>query len=412
MATSLPPQSSSAPHLGGHLAIVRALKVAGSLSLLAALVTVGMVWATRHASAGKAPAFRFETTELKRGPIQARVTATGTVNPIVTVQVGAQVSGTIRALGADFNSVVKPGQMMAQIDPRLFKAAVQQAEANLLATKAGVLQAKANLANAKLQAERNRGLAAKKLIAQQDSDTTNTTEIVDAAMVKSAQAAQAQAEAALATARTNLAYTTIASPISGTVITRNIDVGQTVASAFAAPTLFLVGEDLTKMEVDTNIAEADVGRLAAGMTASFTVDAYSAEVFKGRIREVRNSPQIIQNVVTYDAVVDVDNSSLKLKPGMTANIEVIYAERKDALRLPNAAIRFRPPAELSGKTPAPAPQDRKAVWVLRGGTPTTVFFKPGVSDGIVTEVLDGDLQMGEQVITEAVPTKSSAGRIL
>ena len=296
------------------------------------------------------PAFRFETTTADRGPIRAKVTATGTVNPIVTVQVGAQVSGTIQALGADFNSVVKPGQMMAQIDPRLFKAAVQQAEANFLSAKANVLQVRTQLANARKQAKRNQNLLAEKFVAQQDVDTTDTAAAALAAQLKSAEAAAAQSEAALATTRTNLAYTTIRSPVSGTVITRNIDVGQTVAAAFAAPTLFLVGEDLTKMQVDTNIAEADVGRLAPGMTATFTVDAYPAEVFTGKIREVRNSPQVIQNVVTYDAVVDVDNSARKLKPGMTANIEVSTPNgRRLACR--ERRLRFRPPESLGVEPP-------------------------------------------------------------
>lgn len=372
----------------------------------------GALWARRRAGTTTVPAFRFDLATVDRGPIRAKVTATGTVNPIVTVQVGAQVSGTIQALGADFNTVVKPGQMMAQIDPRLFKAAVQQAEANVLVTRANAAQVRAQLGNARKQASRNRYLLERKLVAQQDVDTTDTAAEALAAQLKATEAAATQAEAALATARTNLAYTTIRSPVSGIVITRNIDVGQTVAAAFAAPTLFLVGEDLTKMQVDTNIAEADVGRLARGMTASFTVDAYPAQVFSGRIREVRNSPQVIQNVVTYDAVIDVDNSALKLKPGMTATIEIVYAERESALRVPNAGIRFRPPAEVQGKTTPVVPLDRKVVWLKRGGAAVPVFFKPGVSDGILTEVLEGDVRPGDQVITEAISTRSGAPRVL
>lgn len=381
--------------------------------LVASLVVVAGVMAKRHFSPSKpAPAFKFETQVLDRGPIEAKVTATGTVNPIVTVQVGAQVSGTIQKLGADFNTVVHPGQMMAQIDPRLFKASVLQAEANLVVAKASVIQNRAQAENAAKQAQRNHQLLARSLVAQQDVDTTDATLKVDDALLKAAVANVSQTEAALANARTNLAYTTIISPINGTVITRNIDVGQTVAAAFAAPTLFLVGEDLTKMQVDTSIAESDVGRLAAGMTATFTVDAYPGQVFSGSIREVRNSPQVIQNVVTYDAVVDVDNSKLLLKPGMTANIEVIYANRKDALRIANAGIRFRPPAELTGHNPPPVPQDRKMAWVLRSGTPSGVPFKPGVSDGVMTEVLEGELVAGDAIITEAVPAASTAHRIL
>ena len=387
-------------------------KIATIVVIIAAALGGGALWVHRRPAAGATPTFRFEVAKIDRGPIRAKVTATGTVNPIVTVQVGAQVSGTIQALGADFNSVVTPGQMMAQIDPRLFKAAVQQANANFLAAKATVQQIRAQLGNARKQAERKRTLLAKQLVAQQDVDTTDTAATALAAQLKAGEAAASQAEAALVTTKTNLAYTTIRSPVSGIVITRNIDVGQTVAAAFAAPTLFLVGEDLTKMQVDTNIAEADVGRLAPGMTASFTVDAYPAQIFRGTIREVRNSPQVIQNVVTYDAVVDVDNSALKLKPGMTANIEIVYAERAAAMRVANAAIRFRPPAGLQVAMPSSVPLDRKVVWVRRDGLSTPVLFKPGVSDGVLTEIIEGDLHERDQVITEATSTRSSTPRVL
>ena len=190
---------------------------------------------------------------------------------------------------------------------------------------------------------RNRQLAAQQLIAQATVEASDTAAVVDQAQLEQSIAAEAQAQAALDTATLNLHYTTITSPIAGTVITRNIDVGQTVAASFAAPTLFLIGQDLMKMEVDSNIAEADVGRLAPGMTATFSVDAYPTRIFHGSIRQVRSSPQIVQNVVTYNAVIDVDNSDLALKPGMTANLEVVYADQKDVNRVANAALRFRPP---------------------------------------------------------------------
>jgi HlyD family secretion protein len=405
--------TTAAAHPSHGLSISpKAWKVITAVLIIGTAIGGGEIWAHRRAAARTTPSFRFDTAKVDEGPIRAKVTATGTVNPIVTVQVGAQVSGTIQALGADFNSVVKPGQMMAQIDPRLFKAAVQQAEANFLAAKATVLQIRAQLTNARKQAKRNQLLLAQKFVAQQDVDATDTAAAALAAQLKAVEAVAVQANAALMTARTNLAYTTIRSPVSGIVITRNIDVGQTVAAAFAAPTLFLVGEDLTKMQVDTNIAEADVGRLERGTAATFTVDAYPAQIFRGKIREVRNSPQVIQNVVTYDAVIDVDNAALKLKPGMTANIEIIYAERATARRVPNAAIRFRPPAEIQGKSPPFVPLDRKVVWVRRGGSPTPVLITPGVSDGVLTEVLQGDLRAGDQVITEATATRSTAPRVL
>ena len=372
-----------------------------------AVVAAGLgiyAWRATHSSDG--PAFHFELAPASRGPIQAKVTATGTVNPIVTVQVGTQVSGTIERLGADFNSVVAPGQMVAQIDARLFRAAVAQAKANLQVARANVHKAQAQLELDRRTAARNRELARQQLRAQATVDASETAVTVDQAQVEVAAGVVAQALAALDTATVNLKYTTIASPIAGTVITRNVDVGQTVAASFASPTLFLIGQDLTKMEVDSSIAEADVGRLAPGMTAAFTVDAFPARVFHGAIRQVRSSPQVVQNVVTYNAVIDVANPELALKPGMTANLEVIYADRRDATRVPNAALRFRAPTELGGKVPAPG---KKLVWVMRGGAPQPVEIAAGVSDGTLTEVLAGELRPGDQVVTEATSTRRTTG---
>jgi len=371
-------------------------------------MAIGMyVWRVHSRDAG--PAFRFEVAVASRGPLQAQITATGTVNPIVTVQVGTQVSGTLEKLGADFNSKVTPGQMIAQIDPQLFQSAVQQSTANLGAARADVDKARALRFDARRTATRNRALVKQQLLAQATADLSDTAADVADAQLEQATAAVSQAQASLATAKANLEHTTIVSPISGTVISRNVDVGQTVAAAFAAPTLFLIGQDLTKMQVDSSIAEADVGRLAPGMTATFTVDAYPTQVFRGAIRQVRSAPQVIQNVVTYNAVVDVDNPDLALRPGMTANLEVIYADRKDVLRVANAALRFRAPIELAGKTPEAAPAGQKLVWALRGGAPVQVVVTAGVSDGTLTEVLAGGLRPGDQVITEASPTHRTSG---
>ena len=367
--------------------------------LLAAFGTYA--WLQRRA-AGRAPAERYEVAVVDRGAIRARVTATGTVNPIKTVQVGTQVSGTIQSLGADFNSAVAPGQTVAQIDPRLFQAAVNQARANLDLAQANTRKARAAASDARSIANRNRELAAQNLVAKQTADTAEANARVAEAAVEAAAATERQTRAALDSASLNLSFTKIVSPIHGTVITRNVDVGQTVAASFAAPTLFLIGEDLTKMQVDTNIAEADVGRLAPGMRATFTVDAYPAEPFTGTIREVRNSPQIIQNVVTYDAVVDVANPDFKLKPGMTANLEVIYADRKDVLRVANAALRFHPRAQASQPQP---PLGKKVVWIERNGKLAPVVFTPGVSDGTYTEVIDGALAPGDRPVTEAIGAK-------
>jgi HlyD family secretion protein len=408
MAPPRLPRVAKAPHRGP-----RRWLITGAVAAVLVAAGVAAFLLSRGPRTKAAPVYRFESSVVSRGAIRAKVTATGTVNPTVSVSVGSQVSGTIQALGADFNSVVEPGHMIAQIDPRPFKAAVQQAEANLLAAGANVEKAKVQSLDAHRQAVRLKALAAQKLVAAQEAETAQANADVAAAQVESAYAAEAQARAAVDTARLNLSFTKIVSPIHGTVITRNVDVGQTVAASFAAPVLFVIGEDLKKMQVDTNIAEADVGRLAAGLQATFTVDAFPSQVFTGVIREVRNSPQIIQNVVTYNAVVDVSNDRLELKPGMTANIEVVYADRSDVLRVENAALRFRPPPDLLGQTP-PAPQGRKLVWVLRDGAPVAVVIKPGVSDGSITEVREGDLREGDRVVTEAIslhPT-SNVGRIL
>jgi HlyD family secretion protein len=231
-----------------------------------------------------------------------------------------------------------------------------------------------------------------------------------------------QAKANLHQAQINLDYTTIYAPVSGTVISRTVDVGQTVAAAFQAPTLFTIAEDLEKMQVDTSVAEADVGKLKAGMVATFTVDAYPTERFKGVVRQVRNAPTTVQNVVTYDAVIDVDNKEMKLKPGMTANVTFVYAEKDDVVKVPNAAMRFRPAPELlaklgvqveaehvkgaPGKPRHDQAPDQRTVWVLRDAKPVMVPIKIGVTDGSVTEVTDGKLNVGEPVITDAQMTGS------
>jgi HlyD family secretion protein len=234
-----------------------------------------------------------------------------------------------------------------------------------------------------------------------------------------------QAKASLQQAEVNLAYTNIISPTSGIVISRNVDVGQTVAASLQAPTIFVIAEDLAKMQVDTSVAEADVGRLRAGMEATFTVDAYPSETFKGVVRQIRNAPQTVQNVVTYDAVIDVDNPDLRLKPGMTANVTFVYGEKDDVLRVPNAAMRFRPPPDLlaqSGAAPAggnraksgagegtrqPSTPDRRTVWVLREEKPSPVRIRIGISDGSFTEVVEGEIKAGDVVITDAIGGSSS-----
>jgi HlyD family secretion protein len=292
---------------------------------------------------------------VQKGNVTAKVTASGTLSAIVTVQVGAQVSGRIAEIpkGVDFNAKVTKGEVIAKIDPQLFEAAVEQAQANYNASVASLNKAKVQAADAVRIAKRSKALLADKLVAQADYDTAQATADAAEAQVKAADAAVEQNRASLHMAQVNLGYTTIVSPIDGVVISRAVDVGQTVASALQTPTLFTIAEDLRKMQVDTSVAEADVGRLRDQMSATFTVDAYPGERFTGTVRQIRSAPQTVQNVVTYDAVIDLENpelrpGELKLKPGMTANVTFIWAERDNVITVPNAALRFRPPGMQGG----------------------------------------------------------------
>ncbi len=406
--------------------MTRRRRTAVALAAVALVAAALGLWRWRAGSSR--PPLRLDTARVDKGRILAKVTATGTLSAIVTVQVGSQVSGSIKALYADFNSLVKKGQRIAKIDPQLFQAAVEQARANYVAAQGNLAKAKAQAVDAQRQFARNRALAERKLIAQADLDTSQSNADAAQAGAEAAQGSVEQARAALSQAKVNLAYTDIVSPTRGVVISRNVDVGQTVAASLQAPTLFVIAEDLGKMQVDTSVAEADVGRLRAGMTASFTVDAYQSEVFQGTVRQIRNSPQTVQNVVTYDAVIDVANPDMKLKPGMTANVTFVYADKDDVVRIPNAALRFRPtpetiavmrggngggraggargdPAAGPGGARSPgaaaATPDRRTVWVARGETPTTVRIRTGISDGSLTEVVEGDLHPGDAVVTDA-----------
>jgi HlyD family secretion protein len=350
---------------------------------------------------GDGPAYR--TDPVTRGDIQQAVTATGNVNAVTTVQVGTQVSGTIKTLYVDFNSRVKKGQLIAQIDPATFESQVQQAQANLLSAQANLEKAQTALANDKKTFDRNKELLSKNLIAQSDLDTAETNYQSDKAQVASAKALIEQAKASLDYARQNLAYTRIVSPVDGVVISRNVDVGQTVAASFQTPTLFTIAQDLTKMQIDTNVAESDIGGVKVGQEVDFTVDAYPDITFKGKVWQIRQAPITVQNVVTYDVVIQVNNRDLKLMPGMTANVSIILQTRKDALRITNAALRFRMSDKPAGVGSA-AVGDKKgpSVWVLEDNKPKRVPITPGISDGNYTEVASGDLKEGQQTIVEAL----------
>jgi len=391
---------------------------------------------------------KFRLGKVERGEVSLAVTATGTINPVINVLVGSQVSGTIKALYADFNSQVKEGQVIAQIDPAIFEAQVEQGRASVLNAQANLLNAQANLENAKANLtkadvavldakrtlDRNQPLLEKKIIAQATMDTAQANydtavaqRDVGKAQVESAKAqiesfkAQVeQTKAAVKVSETNLRYATIRSPVNGTVISRNVDVGQTVAASLQAPTLFTIAKNLAEMQVDSNVSEADVGRIAAGQDATFTVDAYPEKIFRGKVSEIRNAPIIVQNVVTYDVVILVENKDLKLKPGMTANVSILVAHREGVLKIPNAALRFRPESakKESGKSGPPQKASDRVkpgeddqgrpgrVWVLSPeGKPTSVFITLGITDGTSSEVIAGNLREGSEVIIEGSSNK-------
>ena len=387
LATPDEPEAPPAPRPRGR--IPRA-----ALAAAAALVALAAYYYLRPGS-GTAPA-GYVTAAVDRGPIEQTVNATGTVNPVSTVQVGTYVSGPILAIDVDFNSPVKKGQRVAKIDPAPFAVKVREGDANLLNAKAKVLKDQADLELKKLLFERNRELLAKNLVAQNDLDTAKSNYDQAVAQLALDQAGVAQAEGTLEEAQVNLRYTDILSPVDGVVVSRNVDVGQTVAASFQTPTLFLIAQDLTKMQVDTNVSESDVGRVQEGQPATFTVDAYPGQRFRGKVAQVRNAPITVQNVVTYDVVVAVDNPKLELKPGMTANVTITTAKRDQALRVPVRALRFRP----EGEAPAGTHKEESAVYVLgSGGALRRVDVQAGIRDNQHVEVLGGDLHEGDPVVT-------------
>jgi HlyD family secretion protein len=342
---------------------------------------------------------KFRTVKADRGSITAAVTSTGTVNAVTAVLVGTQVSGTIKDLYADFNSPVKKGQLIARIDPATFEAQVDQAKANWVSAKANLEKSEISLVDTKRTFERNKQLFAKGYVARSDLDTAETNYETAKAQVGVSRAAVAQTLAALRTAEINLQYTKIISPVDGIVISRNVDIGQTVAASFQTPTLFNIAQDLTKMQIDSNVVEADIGRVTAGMPVEFTVDAYPDNVFKGKVSVVRLAPITVQNVVTYDVVVLVDNPDFRLKPGMTANVSIITATKENVLRVPNAALRF---SFSDGRKTVEKGQKGPSIWIVEAGKPKPIKIETGVSDGNFTEVLSGNLKDGQDLIVESL----------
>ena len=411
---------------------------------------------------------QYLTARVDRGDVESTITATGNCNAVVTVQVGSQVSGNIIALYADFNTKVKKGQLVARIDPALFQAAADQAEANLNAAKAAVVTAQANLAKsqsdlasalanvasqkanvvkaqsavnlAKIESDRREILVKQGATSQEDADSakaaseqavavTDATQAalqaaeasadsarkqVDVAqtMLDQAVAMRKQAAAALETAQINLDHTRIIAPVDGTVVSRNMDVGQTVAASFQAPTIFLIAQDLTKMQVDTNVDESDVGPIRLDQKATFTVDAYPGTVFTGKVTQIRQAPINVQNVITYDVVIGVTNLDLKLFPGMTATVKISIDRVPGALRIPAAALRFRPSATPSAAptktSTAKAATGTRTIYVLEDGRPKPIVVQLGIADSNYAVVKSGDVVEGQQVITGVASKAASA----
>lgn len=382
------------------------------LVLIVAVLAVGLVIGGYVFFNGeRKPPIRYRSASVERGTVVSLVTATGTIAPVVLVQVGTQVSGMIKSLHADFNSVVKAGDVVAVIDPEPFRARRDQAASNLEMARATLARARTEQAQRRRELERTKSLLSQQFVSQNDVDVALTNAQGADAQVSVATAQVKQAEAALNAAELDLKYTVIRSPVNGIVVARNVEVGQTVAASFATPNLFLIALDLTKMEVDTNVSESDIGGITEGKDATFTVDAYPGAPFSGTIRQVRIAPINVQNVVTYNVVVGVDNKDLRLKPGMTANVSIVVAQRENVLKIPNAALRFMPPkSELANSSPAPVGarpvatgdvgvMPSRFVWKEReNGELFSVPVQGGISDGLWTELVSGDIAEGDAVI--------------
>jgi HlyD family secretion protein len=339
---------------------------------------------------------RYTTVALEHGAITQSVAANGTLNPVVLVSVGSQVSGIVQKLYADFNGKVKAGQVLLELDPTLNRAQLQQSEANLASAQASLDLAQAN-------EERARGLFAQEYVTRQDMDVA----------VQAFKAAKAQfnvAQAQVVRDRRNLDNTVIRSPVSGVVVSRMVDMGQTVAASLQSPTLFTIAQDLSHMQIDTSYAEADIGNIRVGQQASFRVDAFPNRTFRGEVKQVRLNPTTQQNVVTYDVVVSVNNEDQALMPGMTAYVNIVVAQRKDVLTVPNAALRFRPSEAAKARTGGDKPKGEGhgkgdatpmgTVYVLENGLPKAMRISVGITDNKMTEVVAGELKDGDAVIVE------------
>ena len=358
----------------------------------------------------RAPKITYKTAKIERGTIVSTVSATGSLSAVKTVQVGTQVSGTIQKLYVDYNSLVKKGQPIAEIDPSLFNASVEQSQGSHLSAQANLQRARVALVDAERTLARNKQLVAEGIISQGDFDVAETAYQAAKAGVRAAEGSVAQTRGSLMQSRTNLRFSVIRSPVDGVVISRAIDVGQTVAASFQTPTLFTIAQDLTKMQIEVSVDEADISRIKLDQKVSFTVDAYPEQSFKGRVVQIRSAPIVNQNVVTYVVVVNVDNTDLKLMPGMTANVSVEVAMKEDVLHLPPVALRFVPKSKDAAQsgTKRPGPSGPVAmrkgkgqqVYVLKDNKPLAVPIKTGISNNTSVELVEGPLKEGDEVIVE------------
>ena len=349
----------------------------------------------------------YTTAPVTRGAVTRTVTATGTVNPVLTIIVGTYVSGVIQELNCDYNTQVKRGQICAKIDPRPYQSVVDQSRANLAIAKAQLEKDKASLAYAKINHERQARLLKSNAVSQDAADIAKNAYDQAQAQITFDDATIQQRQAALDAAQVNLDYTNIVSPVDGIVVSRNVTMGQTVAASFQTPTLFLIATDLTKMQVDTNVSESDIGSIKERNTAIFTVDAFPKRTFKGAVTQVRQSPQTVQNVVTFDVVIAADNADLAMKPGMTAATRIVTEARSDVIRVPSQALRYRPStlgrenprSEGQSTTRAGSDANVAQLWVLRDGEPASASVVVGLEDDSFTEIVQGEVKPGDQVIT-------------
>ncbi|MDO4162598.1 MAG: efflux RND transporter periplasmic adaptor subunit [Pseudomonadota bacterium] len=356
----------------------------------AVILIAGISYKLLNRSAGETA---YRTQKIETGDIMESITASGTINPLSTISVGSQASGRIAEIYVDYNSVVKKGELLALIDQQSAKAAVQQREAALEIAKAQVKVEENNIKYYKKALNRISKLNASKYSTEKDLEAAERNYDNAVAQLALEQAEVKQAQAALDSAQTELSYTEIKAPVDGIVISKAVEVGQTVAASFETPELFSVAEDLTKMQIEASVVEADIAKVKEGQTVRFTVDSYADDYFYGTVTQVRNEATTTSNVVTYTVIIGIDNTEMKLKPGMTANVEIITAEEKNVLLVPNQALRFY----IDDSDNAKRYKDR-GVWILKHGKPERITVKIGVSDDDYTQILEGDLKTGDEVI--------------